>query len=164
MYAYCLFCQTVKCNFVAAALEQQGALSAFSPKILLTRRQDGKNELVWKDFLPGYVFAFYSEEDPPAVSFSRMPNVLRILGDAEDSYRLTGSDLTFALRLLEREGRINGIQTREQGDRVLLDDPLFLGLQGEITRIDRRKQRARVDFIFNQTAYHTWVSLADLQN
>ena len=45
------------------------------------------------------------------------------------------------------------------GDQVILEDPLFANVQGKVTQIDFRKERARVDFVFDKNPCHTWVSL-----
>ena len=42
------------------------------------------------------------------------------------------------------------------GDEVRLDDPLFNDVAGKITRIDYRKQRARVDYHFAGMDCFTW--------
>ena len=43
------------------------------------------------------------------------------------------------------------------------DDDLFGGSEGVVTKIDRRKERARVDFRFDGGACHTWVALEDVR-
>ena len=49
------------------------------------------------------------------------------------------------------------------GETVRLEDPLFEGSEGVITRIDYRKERARVDFRFEGNACHTWVAIDGLR-
>ena len=45
------------------------------------------------------------------------------------------------------------------GDTVRLEDNLFEGSEGVVTKVDYRKERARVDFRFENNACHTWIAL-----
>ena len=49
------------------------------------------------------------------------------------------------------------------GDEVRLDDPLFNGVASKITRIDYRKQRARVDYHFAGMNCVTWIAVDMIQ-
>ena len=49
------------------------------------------------------------------------------------------------------------------GDEVTLEDPLFNGCQGRVVGIDWRKERAKVEFVFDRTSCSTWVSLDDVK-
>ena len=49
------------------------------------------------------------------------------------------------------------------GEKVRLEDDLFTGSQGVVTKIDYRKERARVDFVFEGNACHTWVAIEDVR-
>ena len=47
---------------------------------------------------------------------------------------------------------------------MVLEDPLFRGCQGKITKIDWRKERARVDFVFEKNPCHAWISLDNVHS
>lgn len=158
MYVYCLFCQTQKCRTVAIALEQRGIPRAFSPQIINRQRIKGKNLDVKYDLLPGYVFVFTDEKLTSFSAFHNVSGIVRRLGDPENYYALTGADYEFAMRLYRKDGLVGKMTVFKVGDEVRLDDPLFAGCQGRITRLDYKKQRARVDYQFAGMSCHTWIA------
>ena len=159
MYAYCLFCVTQRCRTIAKLMEIRGADRAFSPQIIRRQRKKGENRDIRFDLLPGYVFVFSKERMTDYQQFSGMDGVIRRVGRRDEGYELEGPDLDFAMKLLEKDGVVGAMKTCREGDEVVLEDPLFNGCQGRVTRIDYRKERARVDFVFDKNPCHTWVSL-----
>jgi transcription antitermination factor NusG len=163
MYAYCLFCQTQRCHAIASLLKKRGVNQAFSPQILKRQRKKGENQDISFDLLPGYVFVFSEQELVDASYFRGIDGIIRRLGRVEDRFQLQDGDLAFAMSLYEKDGIVGAMKAVRVGDQVQLEDPLFQGCQGKITRIDARKQRARVDFIFNAMPCFTWIA-CDLVN
>ena len=163
LYAYCLFCRTQRCEKIARVLEVKGMARAFSPRILQRQRVKGENIRKYADFLPGYVFAFSEEPLTDYSVFFGIDGVIRKVGQADENYELQGSDREFALELLEKDGIVGGMRMVKIGEDVTLDDPLFAGNRGKVTRIDYRKERARVDFTFRGNECHTWVALEDVK-
>ena len=163
LYAYCLFCRTQRCEKIARVLEVKGMARAFSPRILQRQRVKGENIRKYADFLPGYVFAFSEEPLMDYSVFFGIDGVIRKVGQADENYELQGSDREFALELLEKDGIVGGMRMVKIGEDVTLDDPLFAGNRGKVTRIDYRKERARVDFTFRGNECHTWVALEDVK-
>ena len=163
LYAYCLFCRTQRCEKIARVLEVKGMARAFSPRILQRQRVKGENIRKYADFLPGYVFVFSEEPLTDYSVFFGIDGVIRKVGQADENYELQGSDREFALELLEKDGIVGGMRMVKIGEDVTLDDPLFAGNRGKVTRIDYRKERARVDFTFRGNECHTWVALEDVK-
>ena len=163
MYVYCLFCRTQRCKRIAQLMEIRGVKRAFSPQILRKIRKQGENRKETADLLPGYVFLFNEEQLADYRMFFGIDGVIRRVGRAEEWYELKGTDREFALSLLEKDGTVGAMQLVEIGETVKLDDPLFSRSEGRITKIDYRKERARVDFRFDGNDCHTWVALEDLR-
>ena len=159
MYVYCMFCETQRCKVIAKIMEIRGALRSFSPQIIRRQRKQGENVEKQFDLLPGYVFVFSEERMVDYTQFFGTDGVIRRVGKQDTGYELVGSDLDFAMRLYERDGIVGSMKACRIGDQVTLEDPLFNGCQGKITRIDWRKERARVDFTFDNMACHTWISI-----
>ena len=164
MYAYCLFCLTQRCKVIAKLMEIRGVDRAFSPQIIRRQRKDGQNVKRLYDLLPGYVFLYSEERLTDYRLFCGMDGVIRRVGRRDDGYELEGPDLDFAMQLLEKDGLVGSMTVRREGEDVLLQDPLFNGCQGKITKIDWRKERARVDFVFEKNPCHAWISLENVQN
>ena len=158
MHVYCLFCQTQRCGVIAAMLEKQGACRALSPRILQRERKQGRNVEIMRDLLPGYVFVYSEDPFEQQLLCPGVRGVIRCLGTGTGNYELSGADRDFAMRLYDREGTISAVRVFREGDRVTLADPLFMSCKGRITRVDNRKQRARVDFDFENNPCHTWIA------
>ena len=163
MYAYCLFCRTQRCTRIAQLMEIRGADRAFSPKILSKYRKEGRNMDRERDLLPGYVFLFSEERIIDYAMFAGIDGVIRRVGRTESGYELEGPDRDFAFGLLEKDGKVGALKMVAVGETVRLEDTLFDGSEGVITKIDYRKERARVDFTFRGNECHTWVALEDVK-
>ena len=163
MFVYCLFCRTQRCKRIAQLMEIRGVKRAFSPQILRKIRKQGENRKETADLLPGYVFLFNDEAMTDYQQFYGIDGVIRRVGRAEEWYELQGADREFALSLYEKDGVVGTMKLVEVGETVRLDDPLFNSSEGKITKIDYRKERARVDFKFDGNDCHTWVALDDIK-
>ena len=163
MYAYCLFCQTQRCEVIAKLMEIRGVDRAFSPHIIRKQRKQGVNVERRFDLLPGYVFIYNKDRLTDYRLFYGMNGVIRRVGRREDGYELEGSDLDFAMKLLEKDGLVGTMKICRVGDEVTLEDPLFSGCQGRVVAIDYRKERAKVEFVFDRNSCSSWISLEDVK-
>ena len=163
MYVYCLFCRTQRCTRIAQLVEIRGVKRAFSPKILSKQRKQGVNVDTEHDLLPGYVFVFNDERLQGFETFAGIDGVIRRVGKTETGYELEGADRAFALGLLEKDGKVGALKMVKVGETVRLEDALFDGSEGVVTKIDYRKERARVDFKFEGNACHTWVAIEEVR-
>ena len=163
MYAYCLFCVTQRCAVIAKLMEIRGAYRAFSPRIIRKQRKKGENVERRFDLLPGYVFIYSEERLTDYQMFCGIDGVIRRVGRRDDGYELEGPDLDFAMKLLEKDGLVGAMKVCHVGDDVMLEDPLFAGCQGRVIGIDYRKERAKVEFVFDKNSCSTWVSLEDVK-
>lgn len=157
MFCYCLFCSTTKCESAATLLGDMLCCRTISPKIIQRKWIKGKCTEEVRDYLPGYVFLY---SDAPLADYGKLwtvDGVLRLLGQKEEGYLLTGGDRRFAEYLYRRNGMIGILKAYEEGDRVKLADSSFLGLSGEIIKLDRRKGRAQVQFRFDEKEIKAWV-------
>ena len=163
MYAYCLFCRTQRARAVARLLGMYGVKAAFTPMVLQHKRVKGEIQQAFHDLLPGYVFLF---TDEPLMDFSfiyRLDGPIRWLGDADRGRVLEGPDEAFALGLYEKNGLLGVVKTFREGERVVLNDPLFDGMNGVITKLERNKGRACVAFDFDRTRRSVWVAVDILE-
>ena len=164
IYVYCLFCLTQRCKVIAKLMEIRGVYRAFSPQIIRKQRKQGENIKKQFDLLPGYVFIYNEERMTDYRAFYGMDGVIRRVGRTEQGYELTGPDLDFAMKLLEKDGVVGGMKACHIGDEVRLEDPLFSGCEGQVTEIDYRKERAKVTFVFDKTRREIWVSLDEVKH
>ena len=163
MYVYCLFCRTQRCARIAQLLEIRGVQRAFSPKILSKQRKQGQNIDRERDLLPGYVFLFSEERLMNYDSFAGIDGIIRRVGRTEAGYELEGADRDFAVGLLEKDGKVGALKMVKLGETVRLEDSLFDGSEGVVTKIDYRKERARIDFRFEGNDCHAWIAVDSIQ-
>ena len=163
MFVYCLFCRTQRARRIAELLESCGMHRAFSPRVVCRHRVQGQLVDRPYDLLPGYVFLFTEEEITDFSFLRRMEGVGRQVGRREDRYELTGADRTFAMQLYESDGLVGAMPLVHEGEEVRLLNPLFQNSHGVITEIDYRKQRARVEFTFDDERWITWVAVDELR-
>ena len=164
MFVYCLFCVTQRCKVIAQLMEIRGAHRAFSPQIIRKQRKQGRNTEHCFDLLPGYVFIYSNERLTDYRTFYGIDGVIRRVGKQDDGYELAGTDYDFAMRLLEKNGVVGSMKVCCIGDEVTLEDPIFIGCQGHVTRIDYRKERAKVEFTFDRNSCCTWVALENVKH
>ena len=67
------------------------------------------------------------------------------------------SDRDFALALYEQDGLITTQQLIREGETVVLKNSPFSACRGEVTAVDYRKQRAKVEFVFDGLRCASWV-------
>ncbi len=156
MISYCLFCHTAKCDAVAALLPQLLECSAVSPKIVQRKWTKGQCAEESRDYLPGYVFLYTDAPLPDYGVLWSVDGVLRLLGRAEDGYRLTGEDERFAGMIRANNGVIGILKAYEVGDRIQLTADSLPGYTGEIVKVDRRKGRAQILIRFDDKEIKLW--------
>lgn len=157
MFAYCLFCDTMKCREVAELVELKLNYRAIDPKIVQRKWVRGVAEEQVRTLLPGYIFVYTDEiVEYPRAAF-RLDNVIRVLGDRDSNYALQGDDLTFARMLWDCGGTIGILKAYQEGDRVKLVPGALGGVEGEIIKLERRKGRALIQYQFAGTTCTTWV-------
>ena len=150
MHAYCLYCERQRCGRIAQLMELHPGIRCISPAII-QRKWVGKQCLEEKhDWLPNYLF-LYAEE--PLLDKIWVDGVIRWLGNGE----LEGSDLAFARMLYEKNGVLGTIRLAEEGDRCVINDPLWEDAEGRILKIDRGRKRCCVEINFDHISRTVWL-------
>ena len=163
MFVYCLFCRTQRAQRIAVLLESCGGHRAFTPRVICRHRVQGQLVDRPYDLLPGYVFLFTEKKITDFSFLRRIDGVGRLVGRREDLYELAGADRTFAMQLYEAEGLVSPMPLVREGGEARLLNPLFQNSHGVITDIDYKKQRARVEFTFDEERWITWVAVDELR-
>ena len=150
MYTYCIYCQTIRCNQIASCLQgEEFILDAIYPKIIQRQRKKKKNHEIESDFLPGYIF-LYSERDliDSIIEISKKYGVIRLLGNSDNNYALIGEDYLFAINLYKQNGVIGDVSLKKTHDKLMIYDPMFVQMNAEVSKIDYKKGRAKIEFDF----------------
>lgn len=157
MKAFCLFCETNKCDYVAQIATLKFPCHALSPKQVQHIRSKGTMEDIIRDLLPGYVFLYTEDEELDMASIQSIQGVIRCLSDTEKQYRLTGSDEEFALMLLKKKGIIGKTQVYQEGQIIHICKGVFDGLETRILKVNHRNMRMQIEIPFASQRIKTWV-------
>ena len=156
MYCYCLFCESGKSRYVAEFARSLFSCETILPKQTHHMRFRGQMKDVLRDLLPGYLFLF-AESPLPGQSLTSMQDVIRCLRTTDLKYELLGQDEAFALLLYQKGGTLGKTRVYQEGDRVRIRDGAFEGVQAEITKLDRRNHRMKIEIPFAGRNVTTWL-------
>ena len=150
IYAYCLFCETQKCNTVASLIERTLGIRSFSPQIIQRKWVKGVCEEQHHPWLPGYVFLYTEDKLKGRITY---PGIIRMLGNGE----LQNEDLAFANMLYDHNGVMGTIHLVEEGQYCTVNDPLWQKMEGRVIKIDRGRKRCCVEFTFDNSRRTVWL-------
>ena len=150
MHVYCLFCETQHCRQIATIIEKDFGFRCIYPQIVQRKWIKGKPTEEMHDWLPGYLF-LYSEQS--MVTMPRVTGIIRCLGNGE----LTDGDLEFARMIQQRNGIMGNVSLIQDGSRCRIKDTAWSGLQGEVIKMDRERERCCIQFVFDDTVRTIWV-------
>ena len=126
------------------------------PKQIHHMRVKGQMKDIVRDLLPGYLF-LYAQSPIPGPALTSMQDVIRCLRTTDRKYELQGQDEAFTLLLRLKGGTLGKTQVYREGDRVRIRDGAFEGVQAEITRLDRRNHRMKIEIPFAGRKVSTWL-------
>ena len=157
MFTYCLYCETVKCGYVARAAELQFPCRAIYPKQVQHIWSKGEAQDLVHDLLPGYVFLYFEEEWLDISRLRAIDGVIRCLRDQDKRYALSGGDEQFALMLLEKDGVIGKTKVYQEGQLIRLCEGAYKGVETRILKVNRRNMRMQIEIPFAGHSVKTWV-------
>ena len=145
---------------ISGLLEQKTEIiAAFSPQILKRQRKLGRIVDLEYDLLPGYVFVYTDHLLSDITILRNNPGVIRMVGNPENAWILTGGDNEFPMNLYKKDGKISQVSILKTGETVTLKNPIFNFVKGQVTKIDFKQQRARIDYEFANVHCFTWVAM-----
>ena len=150
MHCYCLFCETQRCRRIAFLIEKVHGIRTISPIIMQREWKKDHYHEVPRNWLPGYIFLYSERELIPYFDFL---GIIRWVGKGE----LEGTDLAFAEVLHAQGGIMGTIRLAEEGDRCVVNDPLWEKMQGTIVKLDRGRKRCCIAFDFDNQHRTVWV-------
>ena len=157
MKAYCLFCETAKCEAVARIIAQKLGCRAIYPKQIQHTWSKGKMVDIEHDLLPGYVFLYLESEGLDIGLIQSIQGVIKCLSAEDRKYELTGRDESFAMMLLNRDGVIGKTQVYQEGQMIRVCKGAFEGLETKILKVNHQKGRMLIEIPFANIPLKTWV-------
>ncbi|MDR2505468.1 MAG: KOW motif-containing protein [Oscillospiraceae bacterium] len=155
-FVYAVLVRATKQHIFTREVPHFFPCKALNPTV--TRRKwghDRSKEFVY-NLLPGYVFLFSQEEMQPHL-LQDIDGILRVLRYSDGSYALTERDEQLARWLAKYNGKIGMSKAAKVGNKIkVIEGPLRDQL-GLVTEVDRRKQRAKISFVFNGASFSSWL-------
>lgn len=129
---------------------------AMNPTIIRRKWTQGKNREVGYPLLPGYIFLF-SDQAMDAARLLKIEGVIKVLRYADGSYALTEEDERLARWLLKHDGTIGVSRAIREGDHIRVAAGPLKDYEGFITRVNKQRRRAQIEFRFDQTVWSAWM-------
>ncbi|HOJ10327.1 MAG TPA: transcription termination/antitermination NusG family protein [Clostridiales bacterium] len=157
-----MFCKTGSENVVAQSINAiDNTIKVVVPVRVLQEKISG----IWEErerlLIPGYVFIYVEDE----VSFDllkMLSSVYKILEYQTGERELIGSDYEYAEWIYRHNGRIGPSRALVEGSTIkVIDGPLIDGI-GTVTKLDRHKRRAWVEFDFDGKIQKVSLSVIDI--
>jgi transcriptional antiterminator NusG len=131
---------------MANQLALPGVHRLFWPRRMLKIRRRGRTKKQEVSVFPGYVFLEAETLDPDTYQMvKRLPYFLRFLPENEDIRPLSDEDKRVIAHLVSYGEVVQPSRVRfDENSRILVLEGPLKGLEGRITKVDRRKGRAKV--------------------
>jgi transcriptional antiterminator NusG len=97
---------------------------------------------------PGYIFMVSDHIDELRINVSRIPSLIRILGDGNEIIPLYDKEVEFLMQFGKAEHLIKMSQGYIENKRVIITDGPMKDYDGTIKKIDRHKRRAVIEVEF----------------
>lgn len=157
MFTYCLFCETLKCEYVANTIMHRLSCRAISPKTIQHTWSEGKMVDIEHDLLPGYVFLYFENAPLDIASLRSIQGIIRCLSSTDKQFELSGSDEAFALMLLQKDGVIGKTPVYQEGQMIRICEGAYEGVETKILKVNRRNMRMQIEIPFAGRQVRTWV-------
>lgn len=157
-FAYgCLFCRSGLEKHIAAELKERWPQIDFMvPEKERIRRKNGEAIEERVVLFPGYIF-IRTDAGLDVHSLVCVPNVYRLLSNAEKDWRLSGLDRTLAEKLFEAGGVIGLSTAYYDGDRIRITEGFLKEYEGEILRVNRRRKTAQIRVVIEEKEMQIWL-------
>ncbi len=155
-FVYCVSCNNGSEKRVAERLRSALNKEVIFPVRVMKKRKAREWSEEEIPLTPGYVFIYSDSE--VNLENAKKSGVHRVLSYGEDFKELHGGDFEFAMWVLRYEGRVQVSRALIEGEKVRIIIGPLTDSYVRITRIDRHKRRAKVEFLFAGREQSTWLS------
>lgn len=118
------------------------------PKRRLIERKGGKFYQVIKKLFPGYVFICVDMDLEKYKIIKSIPNLIRILNTGAYYSQINNSEMSVILRLVGDGDIIDYSRVYVENSKILVKEGCLMGIEGIIKKVDKHKNRAKVQLTF----------------
>lgn len=115
------------------------------PRRLMMERKNGVIKKVIRDLFPGYVFVHTFMDAAVYYNLTGTPSVIKILGSDRGPQPVPDEEMLQILRFHGSGDPLGISEMYIEGGKVKITDGPLLGMEGQIVKIDARRQRAKVN-------------------
>lgn len=140
------------CAYIDSVMAQPGVTlpySLFVPKRILYERRRGALKKVVRNLFPGYILVGTEDICGFYLSVRNVPHIIRFLGSRDAFWPVQCDEITRILSMANRDGLIGISKGRLANGRIIITDGPLLGSESMIRKIDKRKGRAKVEFLLS---------------
>ena len=147
--AYCVMCRTGSEQLAVQSINQSYSdVSAIAPLKTIPEKRQGQWQSRDQILLPGYIFIYAAGELPHDLR-QRSNNLYKVLQYERGIRALTGSDADYAQWVYKHQGKIEQSTVLTEGGQIKVVSGPLLDFEGRITKLDKHKRRAWVEFDFD---------------
>jgi len=166
---YALFVTTGKEEYIQKCVEDlfDGmVLKALVPRRRLTERKGGIVYEVQRLMFPGYVLIYTKMNPEIYYSLKKIIHLHRVLTIGEYYTKISESEITPILKLLEGGDTIEYSKIKFIDSKVIVNSGPLKGMEGTIYWIDKRKNRAKIhlEFMSESRTMDVGIEMIDLLN
>ncbi|MDF2519378.1 MAG: transcription antiterminator [Clostridia bacterium] len=131
------------------------------PKRKIKERKSGREYEVTRILFPGYVFINIDMDFEHYYKIKSIPKILKILGCGSYFTEIQPNEMTPILRLIKEDGIIDYSNVIIENSIVTVKSGPLKGMEVQIKKIDKRKERAQVllNFMGVPTLVHLGVKV-----
>ncbi len=115
------------------------------PRRLMMERKDGEFKRVIRELFPGYVFVHAFMSTAMYYNLTGTASVFKILGDDRGPQPVPDEEMLQILRFHGSGDPLGISEMYMEGGAVKVTDGPLVGMEGQIIKVDARRQRAKVN-------------------
>jgi transcriptional antiterminator NusG len=118
--------------------------SIVNPQTEILKKYHGQWNKLLRPMFPGYLFVITDDVELLFQQFHQVPKLTRILGTDKVPVELSDEEVHFLKRILNPEGIVEISRGILIGDTLKIQSGPLIGMEGNVTRIDRHKREVRL--------------------
>ena len=123
-------------------------LHSLVPKRRLTIKNNGKTYKILKKLFPGYVFVCTEMDIDKYKKIRSIPKLIRILNTGTYYTKIDEREMDIILKLVGNDDIVDYSKIFIENSRVCVKDGPLCGMEGIIRKVDKHKNRARIELNF----------------
>lgn len=122
------------------------------PKRKLYERNQGTRKEVIKKMFPGYILIETDNITDFYTRAKKLPHIIKFLKSNNEFLEIRKEEIHPILQMTDKKGLIDISQAFIENEKIAVKEGPLLGMEDNIKKVDKRKGRAKVEFIINNNS------------